>query len=218
MTSELAPHSKLQSILEDLKLFNYLCKPDNVIADFEYKHVLKRLQNMLLQLKCTTLGSVVLTPQLLKNHLLQHILKDERGVNALLSPKDKQDVKLMYDLLSSVATLPPAPPSSLPAEQKTRDTLRLLGHLYTYFLETYTNVNLLLHQQLVHLAAATHLVMAFYKKEKGRVMPSLLYFDLMTIIKNVYFCVAKTQLDDPTGKFRIILLGTDSLEILFGKV
>src|ERR1700729_1255446 len=40
----------------------------------------------------------------------------------------------------------------------------------------------------------------------------------MVTIKNVYFCVAKTQLDDPEGKFWIILVGTDALEQLFGKV
>jgi hypothetical protein len=42
-----------------------------------------------------TLDGVVLTAQLLKRHLLKQGLKNERGINALLSPKDKQDVKLM---------------------------------------------------------------------------------------------------------------------------
>ena len=40
----------------------------------------------------------------------------------------------------------------------------------------------------------------------------------MSMIKNVYFCVAKTQLNNPAGKFFIILLGTDGLEKVFGKV
>ena len=38
------------------------------------------------------------------------------------------------------------------------------------------------------------------------------------ILKNVYFCVVKTQKDDPDGEFWIILLGTDGLEKVFGKV
>jgi hypothetical protein len=38
------------------------------------------------------------------------------------------------------------------------------------------------------------------------------------MIKNVYFCVAKTQIDDPDGSFWIILLGSNPLEALFGKV
>ena len=49
-------------------------------------------------------------------------------------------------------------------------------------------------------------------------MPSQLYFDLMTMIKNVYFCVAKTQIDDPEGSFWIILLGSNPLEAHFGKI
>jgi hypothetical protein len=68
------------------------------------------------------------------------------------------------------------------------------------------------------LSLAAHLILAFYAKEKGGSMPSQLYFDLMTMVKNVYFCVAKTQIDDPDGSFWIILLGSDPLEALFGKV
>ncbi|KAF8179394.1 hypothetical protein K438DRAFT_1436130, partial [Mycena galopus ATCC 62051] len=47
-------------------------------------------------------------------------------------------------------------------------------------------------------------------------MPTQLYIDLMLMIKNVFFCVAKTQADCPEGKFWLILLGTDRLEVLFG--
>jgi hypothetical protein len=36
--------------------------------------------------------------------------------------------------------------------------------------------------------------------------------------KNLFFCVAKTQIDDPSGKFWIILLGTDPVELTFGRV
>jgi hypothetical protein len=47
-------------------------------------------------------------------------------------------------------------------------------------------------------------------------MPTQLYVDIMIMIKNVYFCVAKTKADDPEGSFWIILLGTDRLETLYG--
>ena len=36
------------------------------------------------------------------------------------------------------------------------------------------------------------------------------------MIKNVYFCVAKAKVDNPIGKFFLILLGTDQLEDIFG--
>ena len=124
----------------------------------------------------------------------------------------------MYDLLSSIATLPPPLHTDSPSEQKSRNILRLLGELYTHLLEVYTNINLSLHQQLIHLSAAAHLILAFYSREKGGAMPSQLYFDLMTMVKNAYFCVAKMQIDDPEGSFWIILLGSDLFEALFGKV
>ena len=38
------------------------------------------------------------------------------------------------------------------------------------------------------------------------------------MIKNVYFCVAKTKVDNPDGEFWIILQGTDALEDAFGNV
>lgn len=218
MISKIAADSQLQANLGDLELFDYCCGSDEETADFEYKHLLKHLHNTLLQMKCTTLDGVVLTTQLLKSHLLELGTKDVDGINALLSPKDKQDVKLMYDLLSSITTLPHASSSSTLAVQKTRDVLQLLGQLYTHLLEAYTNINLSLAEQLKHLSAAAHLVIAFYKKERGSVMPSQLHFDLIFMVKNAYCCVAKAQRDNPNGKFFIILLGTNPLEILFGKV
>jgi hypothetical protein len=95
LIEELPPDSQLRAQLGNLVLFNYICGLNGETADIDYKHILKRLRNTLLRLKCITLDGVVLTPQLLKRHLLKQGLKDERGINALLSPKDKQDVKLM---------------------------------------------------------------------------------------------------------------------------
>ena len=98
LVSEVMPDSPLREKLGIMSLFNYLCGEDDLTGDIDYKHILKRLQNTLLQLKCMTLDGVVLTPQLIKAHLNASTL-DKRGINALSSPKDKQDVKLMYDLL-----------------------------------------------------------------------------------------------------------------------
>jgi hypothetical protein len=106
LKSDLPLNSTLQLQLADMVLFNYLCGEDNITADIDYKNILRRLQNTLLHLKCMTLNGIVLTPQLIKSHLLKASLKEKCRINAPLSPKDKQDVKLMYDLLTSIATLP----------------------------------------------------------------------------------------------------------------
>lgn len=80
------------------------------------------------------------------------------------------------------------------------------------------NIQLSLHEQLVHLSAAAHLILAMYHNNKGEFILVQTLFDVMLMIKNIYFCVAKTQVDNPTGSFWIILIGTDGLEKVFGKV
>lgn len=110
MSSMLAIDDPLREMLGDMSLFNFLCGEDNITGDIDYKHILKRLCNKLLRLKCMTLDSVTLTVRLIKLELMKAGIKDESAINAFLSPKDKQDVNLMYDLLTSIATLPP--PSS----------------------------------------------------------------------------------------------------------
>ncbi|KAJ7930728.1 hypothetical protein B0H13DRAFT_1858536 [Mycena leptocephala] len=48
--------------------------------------------------------------------------------------------------------------------------------------------------------------------------PAFTYVNLMIMIKNVFFCIAKTKIDIPDREFFIILLGTDRLEVLFGLI
>jgi hypothetical protein len=47
-------------------------------------------------------------------------------------------------------------------------------------------------------------------------LPRVLFTDIMIMIKNVFFCIAKTKVDHPNASFWIILLGTDRLEVSFG--
>ena len=47
-------------------------------------------------------------------------------------------------------------------------------------------------------------------------LPNQLYIDIMIMIKNMFFCIGKAQIDIPWCLFWIILLGTDRLETLFG--
>ncbi|KAJ7763997.1 hypothetical protein DFH07DRAFT_770652 [Mycena maculata] len=125
---------------------------------------------------------------------------------------------LAINLLSAIAILPEARETDTPTFKNNRRVLRLLGAFYRHVLEAFTNIKLSLHEQLVHISAAMHLMMAIYQKEAGRFVPSQTYFGLMTAGKNLFFCVAKTQLDDPDGRFWIIQPGSDPLEGSFGTV
>lgn len=82
----------------------------------------------------------------------------------------------------------------------------------------YVCVELSLSEQLTLLSTATHMLLAIAHKDNAgtKLMPSQLYIDLMIMVKNVYFCIAKAKVDNPIGKFFLILLGTDRLEDIFG--
>lgn len=116
---------------------------------------------------------------------------------SLLAPNDRQDVTLMVRLLKALASLPGLPNSASPTMKATQCILTLLGELYRHLLNAYLNVGALLSKQLTCLSAAAHLILAMYNENKGGFIPVQLCFNVMSMIKNAYFCVAKTQRDNP---------------------
>jgi hypothetical protein len=112
----------------------------------------------------------------------------------------------MIQLLNTLAQLPDASDNDDPNFCASCHILRLLGQLYQNLLEAYLDPRLSLHEQLTRLSTAAHITLALYFRDKGNFIPIQLYFDVMTMIKNVYFCVAKAQTDDINGHFWIILL------------
>jgi hypothetical protein len=84
----------------------------------------------------------------------------------------------------------------------------------------YICVDLNLDEQLIHLSVAAHLVLYLYNDNSARTkfMPTQSYVDIMLMVKNVYFCVAKAKVNNPQDTFHIISLGTDRLEQFFGLV
>ncbi|KAH9925086.1 hypothetical protein B0H21DRAFT_700940 [Amylocystis lapponica] len=210
-------NSPIFHLLVSLKLFNLACGADDLTADIDYRHLLKRFRNSILRLKGVTLDDVVLTTSVLRRHLEDCGFSPQR-IRSMLSPNDKQNVPLTYSLLSAIASLPPAPPHDSPAHASSRRVLRVLGAVYHHLLACFTNTWSSLASQLAHLSATAHLLLALYSRYKGGFIPVQLYFDTITMIKNVFFCVAKTQVANPDSDFWVILLGTDSLESLFGTV
>ena len=122
------------------------------------------------------------------------------AADVLLAPNDRQDVVLMIKLLHAIALLPPLEYSSRPSlHQSARRILWLVGRIYSNLLTAYLDITLSLNDQLVCLSAAAHLILAIYFTDKGEFIPVQTCFDVMCMIKNIYFSMAKTQVDDPTG-------------------
>ena len=175
------------------------------------------MRNTAVRLKGFSVNGNSITAAVIKAHLASTGMSAVTA-DSLLAPNDKQDVLLMVKLLYAISTLPPPFSTDSPLVQSIRHTLHLLGRLYSSLLNAYLDTSLLLHQQLVHLSCAAHLVLALYNRDKGDFIPVQSCFDLMSMIKNAYFCVAKAQVDNPNRKFFLILLGMDGLEKIFGKV
>ena len=213
---KLAHDSDIYPLLNSLRLMDLHVGDDDLTADKDYKHVFKRLRNLLLRERGVVIMGFQVTPAIIRRHL-QSMDMSSAHIHAIFNPDDKQDVKLAFDLLKDIWSIPPASSSeSRPNFLAAREALRTLGKLLYHMVFPYLCVDLSLSEQLEHLSAAAHLTLALYIKAQKEFLPTLLYTDIMIMIKNVYFCVAKTKVDDPHGQFWLMLLGTDRLEELFG--
>ncbi|KAF7336983.1 hypothetical protein MVEN_02134800 [Mycena venus] len=203
----LSPSSPIYRLLVDLEFMHFMVGEDDLTGDKDYKHNFKQLHNWLLHKRGLHAGDLDISMSVIRSQLL-------------LRPNDHQDVKLAYDLLCEIWRLPRLDDVSGKSLRfiETQETLQMLGSFFRHLIFPYICTSLDLSDQLRHLSAAAHLLLALTCKTNAgaHFMPTQLYIDLMLMIKNVFFCIAKTQVDNPDGEFWLILLGTDHLEILFG--
>ena len=216
---QLETSSPIYPALSVLPLMNLEVGDDDVTADKDYKHIFKRCRNLLLRDRGIKVHGVDILPSMLQSQLRNNEVPASQ-INSLLRPDDKQDVKLAYDLLSQIWALPSldSDASARPGFTETREVLRTLGKVFMNILLPYVCVELSLSEQLTLLSTAAHMLLAMAHEDNAgtKLMPSQLYIDLMIMVKNAYFCVAKAKVDNPIGKFFLILLGTDRLEDIFG--
>ena len=213
----LASTSPIYNMLHVLPLINLEVGDDDITADKDYKHIFKWLRNLLLRDKGLYVHGVHIKPAVVRSHFASNNLTQTR-IDYLLNPNDRQDVKLAYDMLQDIWSLPDPPADAQPGSHQTRKCLKILGALFYHILIPYICVDLSLSEQLEHLSAASHLLLGLFSENEAttKLMPTQLYVDIMIMVKNVYFCIAKAKVDNPRGNFWIILLGTDRLEVLFG--
>jgi hypothetical protein len=211
----LSPDSAIYDHLANLVFMNLHVGDDDITADKDWKHVFKRLRNLLLRARGLSVGGVRITPAIIKAHLVAEQATAEH-IRSLLNPEDKQDVKLAFELLKAIWSLPRTTTNTNPSFVHAREALWILGQFFYHLVLPYLCIDLSLSEQLEHLSAAAHLALGLYHSEGKECIPTLLYTDIMVMIKNVFFCVAKAKVDDPEGSFWIILLGTDRLEEVFG--
>ncbi|KAJ6449137.1 hypothetical protein C8R45DRAFT_947588 [Mycena sanguinolenta] len=212
---ELSPESNIYVLLKDLPLMDLWVGEDDLTPDKDPKHVFKRIRNRLLRKTGTEAMGIHISPSIIRAHF-QSVRHSASHIHALFNPKDKQNVKVAFDLLKDIWSLPLLFDETRPGFVSTWEALHTLGTLFYHLIFPYICVDFTLSEQLEHLSAAAHLTLILYHDGGKKALPTLLYTDIMLMIKNVYFCVAKAKVDDPDGNFWLILLGTDRLEQLFG--
>jgi hypothetical protein len=213
---KLSTDSPLYRMLSPLRFMDFHVGDDDLTCDKDWKHIFKRFRNLLLRPRGVVVNGFRVTPDIISTHLKSNGLSSDH-IRSLFNPEDKQDVKLAFEMLKDIWTLPDAPDRNGPGYKSAREALSILGKLFHHLVFPFLCVDLSLSEQLEHLSAATHLTLALFKLATGKsFIPTNLYLDVMHMIKNIFFCVAKAKADDPDGSFWIILLGTDRLEELFG--
>jgi hypothetical protein len=139
-------------------------------------------------------------------------------INALLSPKDMQDVPRAIKLLSLTADLRYLDTSDFdPSEANTHRALSLLGEMLDALVEPFTNPDFSISQQVVSLIKFSHIACALFLKHETDFMPPHLYSDLQCMVRTAIYRVAHTLILDPQRKVLLCLLGDDVLEVLFGR-
>ncbi|KAJ7281329.1 hypothetical protein C8J57DRAFT_1558865 [Mycena rebaudengoi] len=219
MNRPLSEESPIFPQLCGLELMNFRVGEDDMTPDKDFKHALKCLRGLLMRDAGIEIHGFTITVAILREHLVSHGISITT-INGYLNSKDRQHVIKSVSLLRAIWNLPDAPDSSTPIFVRARQALQIFGKLAYNILMPYICIDLDLDEQLVHLSTAAHMLLDLYVENntRTRFMPVQTFVNLMIMIKNIFFCVAKTKVDIPEGNFWIILLGTDRLEIFFGLV
>jgi len=212
---QLPPTSSIYPILSPIRFLNLHVGDDDLTCDKDWKHIFKRFRNLLLRQRGVVINGVRITPDIIREHFKSAGLSIDH-IRSLFNPDDQQDVKLAFDMLKDIWSLPRQSNNENPSVSAAREALWILGKLLYHLIFPYLCVDLSLSEQLEHLSASAHLALALYTLAGKDFIPTNLYIDMMIMIKNIILSIAKAKVDNPDGEFWIILLGTDRLEELFG--
>ncbi|KAF8990681.1 hypothetical protein BDQ17DRAFT_1393099 [Cyathus striatus] len=207
--------SPIHRQLKFLTFLNLHVRDDDLTCDKDFKHICKRLRNLIIRECGISVNHHHITPNIIIAQLKHEGLAADH-ILSMFKPDDKQDVKLAYDMLKDIWSLPHSTGSLNHGFLENCEALWVLGKFAFHLVFPYLCVDLSLSEQIKHRSAATHLSLALYKQAGKEFLPMNLYIDIMIMIKNIVFCITKAKVDNPNGEFWIILLGTDHLEELFG--
>lgn len=125
----LNPESELYSQFGKLWLMNLLVGNDDITADKDLKHVIKRCWNFSIQKPGIMIDGFVVTQAPLQFHLQENKVPSHQ-IDYLLNPTDHQDIPLCYTLIKEIWSLPPPMPLEKPSFTAAQNALHMLGSLF----------------------------------------------------------------------------------------
>ncbi|KAG8695139.1 hypothetical protein FRC08_008010 [Ceratobasidium sp. 394] len=213
MSTKLPMYSPLYLKLCDLDLLNLYCGENTITHDGDYKHEEKRFASALRSGAGVFINGTHITPAIIKRHL--RLVPDLAGdrLDALFDNLDRQNVPKAHTLLKGIYDASRLLETSNYASDR---AFVLLGDVVHAFYAPFTTPSMALPQQVTSLAKCAFILFALFRTDGRRFISSQLYYDVQASIKNAMFCIAKTQLLDPSLPFYMLQLGDDRLEGLFG--
>ncbi|KAG8718339.1 hypothetical protein FRC09_012817 [Ceratobasidium sp. 395] len=213
MTSLLPESCDLYRLIGHLPLLNLYCGPTQITHDGDYKHEEKRLASALRSRSGILINGAHITPKMLVRYLRSLDELSESRILSLFNGTDPQNVPKANTLLMSIYKASQLPAVASHAHNK---PFVLLGEVLGSFVRPFTVPAMTLDEQITSLSKCAHLIFALYRIDGTKFLSGQLFYDIQASIKNVIFCVAKTQLIGSDTPFYLLQTGTDRLEARFG--
>lgn len=138
-----------------------------------------------------------------------------KQADQLLDPADKQNVPKAVKLLQHLLLLQDLDIMRTPSAAHHHKSLNFMGQMMGHFLLPFISVDMSLSEQVQSLSTYAHLAAAAYMKHRTACLTGALYHDTQSVVKNIMFTIACTQLVNQDLPLHILLEGTDRLEQLF---
>jgi hypothetical protein len=108
---------------------------------------------------------------------------------------------MAFDMLKDIWNLPRTSTTDWRGFINAREALWILEKLLFQLVNPYLGVDLSLSEKIEYLSAAAHLALILFHLAGKEFIPTNLYIDVMIMIKNTIFCIAKEKVDDLDGEF-----------------
>ncbi|KZS89273.1 hypothetical protein SISNIDRAFT_417077, partial [Sistotremastrum niveocremeum HHB9708] len=215
--SDLQPSDPLFKYVSRLEGLNKQVGKNNITADIDWKHEIKRVARVLRTDDGIQIGNTVVNQSLIRSHLSRNPDLSFTQIDMLLRPEDSQDVPRAIEFIRAIASVLSLAQDDLnPSQLQELQAISVISETFGSFVDAYICPEWNLTQQITSLAKSAHLAFSLFRRHGINFLPHQLYGDLQTTIKNVIFCIAKQQDMDGSQPFHLFWTGDDRLELLFG--